>query len=102
MLPSDLTKRRILITGAKGQLGTDCLVVLCAGYELYGADLPEWDLTVPANVERLLKEFHPEIIINCAAFTQVDDCETQRDRAWQVNAVLPEQLAIAASVIGAA
>jgi len=86
----------------KGQLGTECQELLtAAGHEIFGADLPEWDLTVPAVIERLLKEFKPEVIVNCAAFTRVDDCETQRDKAWQVNAELPARLAAGAAAAGA-
>ena len=51
------------------------------------------DITDAAATERLFADFAPDVVINCAAMTQVDDCETARDTCWQVNATAVETLA---------
>lgn len=83
---------KILIAGAQGQLGCDCLAIL-ARHELRGMDLPELDITDPASVTHALKDFRPDVVVNCAAFTRVDAAETEREAAWRVNADGPRHLA---------
>ncbi|MDF7799810.1 dTDP-4-dehydrorhamnose reductase [Pontiellaceae bacterium B1224] len=84
--------KRILITGAKGQLGTDCLDAFkdCAGGS--GVDLPEVDLSDRFQCLEILDKLQPEIIVNCAAFTAVDACETD-PTCWKANCDLPSHLA---------
>lgn len=84
---------KIMITGGKGQLGTDCVRVFSEAHEVISIDLDEADITKLSEVEILFQTFTPEIIINCAAYTQVDNCETEKDLAWQVNVKGPENLA---------
>jgi len=84
---------KILITGANGQLGRDCLAAFAERHPVVGVDLPHIDITEPAHVERILAEESPDAIVNCAAFTRVDDCETRRDAAWRTNALGPGILA---------
>ena len=85
---------RILITGSKGQLGADCAQVLCTSHETLAIDLEEMDITKQWDVERVVSDFRPHIIINCAAYTQVDACETEKDQARTVNVDGPKNLAI--------
>ena len=105
---------KILITGAKGQLGTELLRVLKSGKteigsvpeELFGAeitavDVEELDIVDLSAVKSLVSAVHPDVIINCAAYTNVDRCETDRDAAFQVNALGARNLAIAAQRSGA-
>jgi dTDP-4-dehydrorhamnose reductase len=70
-------------------------------YVVHGFDLPEFDLTEPAVVDAALTRVNPAVIINCAAFTQVDDCETQVDLAFKVNGEGPGFLAATARDLGA-
>jgi len=70
---------KILITGARGQLGRDCQAVLAAAHEITATDLPEFDASDAAQIRDHLAAARPEVILNCAAFTRVDDCETLRE-----------------------
>jgi dTDP-4-dehydrorhamnose reductase len=91
---------KIMITGGKGQLGTDCVRVFRESHEVISIDLDEADITKLSEVEMLVQRFEPDIIINCAAYTQVDNCETEKDLAWQANVKGPENLAISLKKYG--
>jgi dTDP-4-dehydrorhamnose reductase len=84
--------QNVLITGAKGQLGTDCLDVFKDTSGLTGVDLPEVDLSDRSQCWSALDRIRPEIIVNCAAYTAVDACETDSG-CWKANADLPGHLA---------
>lgn len=92
---------RIVIIGAKGQLGSDCCQLFAAQNETIGCDIPRVDISSQASVDSYIEETKPDVIINCAAFTAVDACETQKDLAWKVNAEGPGFLAQAAAKSGA-
>lgn len=91
---------KLLVIGAKGQLGSDCCSLLAAENETTGCDIPQIDITSRENVENYVNETRPEVIINCAAYTAVDGCETELDLSWKVNAEGPKHLAQAANNIG--
>jgi dTDP-4-dehydrorhamnose reductase len=93
-------RMKILITGGKGQLGVDCGHVFATKHEVLSIDIEEADITDPGAVEVVVKAFRPDCIINCAAFTRVDDCETERSLAWAVNVKGPENLAKCVSRYG--
>jgi dTDP-4-dehydrorhamnose reductase len=59
------------------------------------------DLERPATLDHWFREFHPEVVFNCAAFTRVDDCEVEKDRAFSVNGAGVDRLARAATNAGA-
>lgn len=82
----------IYITGDRGQLGTDCRKVF-ADIETAGADLPELDVSDRDQCRRALDAVQPETVINCAAFTAVDACETEQTAARRANADAPRWLA---------
>lgn len=77
----------ITIIGCNGQLGYD-MVSLCEadGNRVYGIDYPDIDITDRISTEIALKKSLPELIINCAAYTAVDDCERNQKEAIAVNA----------------
>lgn len=77
---------RILITGGKGMLGRTLCHTL-ARHELQVADLPETDITTPAAIDRVIREFKPDTVIHAAAMTAVDVCEANPDLAFKVNAI---------------
>lgn len=81
---------KILITGARGQLGAELCRQL--GDFAVGVDLPEFDLTDPESVDRRMCEVHPEIVINAAAYTQVDRAEEEPHRCHAVNVTGAENL----------
>ena len=83
---------KVLIVGSKGQLGTDCLGVFNDAPELVGVDLPEIDISDRFQCFNLLDRVRPQIVVNCAAFTAVDACETDKS-CWKVNADGPKHLA---------
>lgn len=92
---------KILICGNRGQLGRDCTRVLQKKHELTGVDLQELDICRPADVDGFVQQSAPDIIVNCAAYTQVDKCETERELAWKANVTGPENLAVRAQKYGA-
>jgi dTDP-4-dehydrorhamnose reductase len=92
---------KILICGATGQLGTDCRRVLGRDHEVTSAASHQLDITDPSQVNSWVEDLHPEVIVNCAATTAVDACETRPDLAWEVNAKGPGNLARAARRSGA-
>lgn len=91
---------KILVIGARGQLGTDCCNIFCQDNETVGCDVPQIDIADPAAVDHWIGSLRPEVIINCAAFTAVDACETEVGPCWKVNAEGPKNLAIAAKRAG--
>jgi len=80
----------VLVIGCKGQLGTDCLSVM--GAQAVGVDLPELDISDCFQCLEKLNSIAPKVIVNCAAYTAVDACETD-PACWKVNADGPKHLA---------
>jgi dTDP-4-dehydrorhamnose reductase len=91
---------KILVTGANGQLGTE-LQPLLEPHEVIPVDLPELDITDRALVLGAFHEIGPDVVINCAAMTAVDDCETKVDLAYAVNALAVRHLAEGCRAVGA-
>lgn len=91
---------KIVIIGAGGQLGSDCCNLLSAENETIGCDLPRIDIGNQASVDAYLDATKPQIIINCAAYTAVDACETEQELSWKINAEGPKYLAQAANRLG--
>ncbi len=84
--------KKILILGAQGMLGQDLRTIL-ADFNLILWDQPEIDITDQNQVNSKIKNLKPDIIINCAAYTDVDGCETNQDLAMQVNGLAVGYLA---------
>ena len=95
---------KVLIAGSRGMLGSALMAVFKnnpGAYETSGLDLPEIDITLPESCRRAIEKFNPDVVINAAAFTRVDDCETQNDLAMSVNGTGAGNLAAASSAAGA-
>ena len=95
---------RVLVTGSRGQLGSDVMAELSSrGHEVIGCDLPELDITDGAAVMRLMKEVNPDAVIHCAAWTAVDAAEDEenREKVFAVNAEGTRNVAKAAAETGA-
>jgi len=105
---------KILITGSNGMLATQVITDLNRGYTELGeipaalkgaqlllADVDTLDITDKAAVEAFMAENKPDIVINCAAYTNVDGCETNQDTAFMVNAIGSRNLAMGCENIGA-
>lgn len=91
---------RILVTGAKGQLGNEVLKVL-NNEEIYGFGKEEMDITDFIQTQAKIKEIQPHVVIHCAAYTNVDGCESDVDLAFQVNSKGAENVARACLNAGA-
>jgi dTDP-4-dehydrorhamnose reductase len=93
---------KILITGAKGLVGR-ALAEHCStgGDEVFTYDHQSLDIADTGAVESVIAAHRPDAIINCAAWTDVDGCETNPEKAEQVNALGPENLARASRSAGA-
>lgn len=87
---------KVLVTGAKGQLGSDLMEQLTArGHLAVGVDLPELDITDEAAVRRAMEHNRPDAVIHCAAWTAVDAAEEpeNREMVHAVNALGTEYIA---------
>lgn len=85
---------RVLVTGAKGQLGHDVMNELAKrGHEGVGVDVQEMDITDPEAVDKVITEAKVDSVIHCAAYTAVDNAEDQADICRRVNAYGTENIA---------
>jgi len=89
-----------VITGAGGQLGS-CLAALATGQgrDVLALTSSQWDITDPAAAERIIQT--GDVVVNCAAYTNVDGAESDEARAFAVNAAGPEHIARACARVGA-
>lgn len=85
---------RVLITGAGGQLGID-LVAVCtaAGDEVHAFDRTSLDVADRSQVFEAIASLQPEIVVNCAAWTAVDACESDPARAHETNGMAVRHIA---------
>ncbi len=91
---------RVLVTGANGQLGTDLCQILCS-FELISLTHNDIEVTNMSSVKEALHKFKPDIVINTAAYVRVDDCESETDKAFSVNALGVRNVAVVAQQLGA-
>lgn len=94
---------RVLITGAGGQLGLDLVAAFSAGgaYKVTGLQRAQLDVGQRDAVAGTIDGLAPHIIVHAGAWTAVDACEGDPDRAWQVNAMGARHVAEAARAVGA-
>lgn len=77
---------KILVTGAKGMLGQDlCPILEDEGFEVIETDIHNLDITKIEDVKRVLSENKPDFVIHCAAYTNVDKAEEDKDTAYKIN-----------------
>jgi dTDP-4-dehydrorhamnose reductase len=91
---------RIVITGGLGQLGL-ALQDGLADHELVIVDLPETDITDREAIETVIQEARAEVVIHCAAYTDVDDCTRNPDLAYKINAFGTRNVVLSCEKFGA-
>ena len=105
-----MKKGKILVTGANGLLGQAVTEVfkresdleLCLtsveekSYTGFDAEYRQLDICIKDNVKAIVADYKPDVILNCAAFTDVDKCETEREACWKLNVDAVKNLIIAA------
>ncbi|MFO7523847.1 MAG: dTDP-4-dehydrorhamnose reductase [Ignavibacteriaceae bacterium] len=114
MLPNELVKRRILLTGSNGMLGQQVAEfyadknnyeLLCISLEaksaLEGIDYLSCDLSDKEGIKKIVYDFCPDSIVNTAAYTNVDLSETERELCWKINVKGVEYLSDASRIIDA-
>lgn len=106
-------KKSILITGANGQLGralnavlkeqldSDTIILNTSRREPTAYSPIILDITNPLSVTNIVQDLRPDIIVNCVAHTAVDLCESEKEKAYEMNALGPKNLAVAAHAIDA-
>ncbi len=88
-----MVKRKTLITGCKGQLGSELVSLLSRGREVIGVDIGDFDIRDYSKVESCVDKIKPGVVIHTAAYTDVDGCESDLETAMAVNAVGTENIA---------
>jgi len=78
-------KEKVIVFGAKGMLGSALVPLLEKKYETLGPSHAEGDITNKEKVTSFIHDFQPNWVVNCAAMTNVDGCETEFEQATQVN-----------------
>jgi len=86
-------RRRVFITGGGGQLASDLEAQLESLAELHCPPHGDLDITEDVAVARAFDSFEPDLVLNCAAFHNVEVCETEEDRSFEVNARAVKRLA---------
>lgn len=93
---------RIVLFGKHGQLGSELHNSLQSLGHVFAYDWPEVDLLAPASIKRLIIALHPDIVINAAAYTNVDKAELEAENARLINAEAPSLMAEVCRTLGAA
>lgn len=94
--------KKIWITGAEGHIGTALLDLLeGVEYQLLPTDIEEVDITKIDEVTQFVHVNRPDVVINCAGLTDVQECENNVDEAYRVNAIGVRNVALAANEVNA-
>ncbi len=91
---------KVAVTGANGQLGTDLCRTL-HNFDVVPFTHADIEIADMASVREAMLKHKPAIIINTAAYVRVDDCEDEKDKAFQVNALGARNVAVVAQELGA-
>ena len=91
-----LAPQRVLITGGRGQLASELLATAPSQWEVFALGRSELDITSAENVMAVASRFRPSLVINTAAYTAVDQAESESSAAFAVNEAGPANLVAAA------
>ncbi|MFA6142151.1 MAG: dTDP-4-dehydrorhamnose reductase [Candidatus Omnitrophota bacterium] len=101
---------KVLVTGSNGMLGVDLCAELDKAFDVYGADIvrgdgvrhfSQCDITDKKSVTVVIEKIKPDIVVHTAAMTDVDGCERDKDKAYNVNTAGAENVAKACAAAGA-
>jgi dTDP-4-dehydrorhamnose reductase len=91
---------RIVVTGARGMLGTDLVCILEEDeHEVFVTDVEELDITQFERVKKIVTDIHPDAVINCAAYTNVDKAELEPEKAFRINGIGVQNLALVCKAV---
>ena len=93
--------KKVLLIGAKGQVGQELQLTLPQLGEVISIGREELDLTNSEKISQLIREIHPDYLVNAAAYTAVDKAETEPELAYSINATAPKIMAESAEKIQA-
>jgi len=93
---------KVLVTGAHGRLGTALVTLLETSHDVVGVDVNDFDITDFLAVREAVRAESPELVIHPAAWTDVDGCAREPDKAVQINGFGAQNVAVAAAEVGAA
>jgi dTDP-4-dehydrorhamnose reductase len=93
--------KKVVLIGAKGQVGQELQVTLPQLGEVISIGREELDLTNSEKISQLIREIHPDYLVNASAYTAVDKAETEPDLAYSINATAPKIMAESAEKIQA-
>ena len=94
-------RTRVLVTGSAGMLGTELVRLLQREFDVTPADIGEFDVRNSVATDAFIAGATPEVVVNCAAYTDVDGAESDPDAAFAVNAAGAGNIAGAAEKVGA-
>src|SRR5882724_11288569 len=93
---------RVAIVGSTGQLGRDLTAVARQSQlDVIGLGHEEVEVVSPESINAALVQIRPQVVVNCAAYVRVDECERHVEKAFAVNAIGAHHVARAAASIGA-
>jgi len=95
---------KVLVTGAKGQLGTDIVLSLEHNpnkYQVFGYGREDLDIMDTLQMSKVFEKVKPDVVIHAAAYTQVDQAETDIDRAYAINVIGTRNVVVEAGKYGA-
>lgn len=85
---------KVLVTGADGMLGSDlCPMLEDAGFDVIETTINELDVTYELNVRKVISDVKPDVVVHCAAYTNVDKAEEEPDIAERINALATKYVA---------
>jgi len=90
---------KILITGSEGMLARDLIPLLQESHKVMPFPKREMDITQKDDVIRVVKNNMPDTVINCASYTQVDKAEEEKDKAFRINGIGVQNIALACAEI---
>ncbi len=91
---------KVLVLGAGGMLGKDLVPILSVKGQVWARDIDDFDITDPKMVQREVEALQPQVLVNAAAYTDVDGCESRKELAFAVNAEGARNVARACAAIG--